>query len=281
MAYIEFAIMLLLSKVIEEIIEQFRLRSVSEDVQLSWNGPALPVSTELAQFLIHDLTLLLEHLFSFLPPGGAIAMYVQEDGEPPRIGISASGINLSSYTGILASCSLPVHIKTTPDGDETRYQITLLAPATGKPERESQNNFYLDIQNRLRSHFSKAESVMDRLRETPREAAFMARVNAVINDNLSDSKFDVNKLADAMHLSRTQLFRKLKPIIGQSAAGYIRSLRLQKAKERLETTELRVSEVAFLTGFETPSHFTKVFTKAFGVKPSVIARNQNPETNEP
>lgn len=273
--------MLLLSRVVEEIAEQFQSRSASEDIQLSWSAPAYPVSAELAQALIRDVTFLFEQLLSFLPPGGRITLFARDGATPTRIVITGVGINLSSYTGVLAGCSLPVRIETTPEGDETRYEMTLVEMDEAKLGKESQNNFYLEIQNRLRSHFNKAERVMIRLRETPREAAFMTRVNAVINDHLSDSKFDVNKLADVMNLSRTQLFRKLKPIIGQSAAGYIRSLRLQKAKELLETTELRVSEVAFLTGFETPSHFTKVFAKAFGVRPSVIARNQNLETNEP
>ena len=80
-------------------------------------------------------------------------------------------------------------------------------------------------------------------------------------------------------MSRTQLFRKLKPIIRQSASGYIRSLRLQKAKEMLETTEYRISEVAYMTGFETPSNFTKVFVKTFGMKPSAISRYKPTETN--
>jgi AraC-like DNA-binding protein len=273
--------MLLLLRVVEEIAEQFRSRSAADGVQLTWNVHALPVSPVLAQAAIHDVTLLIEHLLSFVPEGGCIQLTTADTGPPATITITGEGINLSSYTGILSGCTLPVEIKSLSQGDFTHYQLTLLEMPEPKHDPPSQNNFYLEIQKRLRSHFNRGGSVMDRLRGSPREAAFMARVHAVINNNMSDSKFDVNKLADAMNLSRTQLFRKLKPIIGQSAAGYIRSLRLKKAKELLETTELRVNEVAFLTGFETPSHFTKVFARAFGIRPSVIARNQHYETNEP
>ncbi|NJN42917.1 MAG: helix-turn-helix transcriptional regulator [Flammeovirgaceae bacterium] len=80
-------------------------------------------------------------------------------------------------------------------------------------------------------------------------------------------------------MSRTQLFRRLKPIIRQSPGSYIRTLKLQKAKELFETTDLRISEVAYQTGFETASHFTKVFTKQYGVKPSLFCRKKQPATN--
>ncbi len=272
--------MVLLSRVVEEIQEQFRLRSVADGIELTCHTPAQPISLALSRSIIHDVTLLFEHLFSFLPAGSILTLGYEERVHDGYIHITGTGINLSAYTGVLAGCELAVIIASTAAEELTRYEIKLAEQVKGKTEKSSENNFYLEIQDRLRSHFNKEARVMERLRESPREAAFMARVNAVINNHVSDTKFDVNKLADTMNLSRTQLFRKLKPIIGQSAAGYIRSLRLQKAKELLETTELRVSEVAFLTGFETPSHFTKVFAKAFGIRPSVIARNQHAETNE-
>ena len=148
-----------------------------------------------------------------------------------------------------------------------------------KQKNKSENNFYLEIQHRLRSHFNRTENLLDALKSNPVEAAFLTRVNRVINDNLSNVQFDVNRLAELLNMSRTQLFRKLKPIIRQSASGYIRSLRLQKAKEMLETTEYRISEVAYMTGFETPSNFTKVFVKTFGMKPSAISRYKPTETN--
>lgn len=51
------------------------------------------------------------------------------------------------------------------------------------------------------------------------------------------------------------------------------AFRLQHAKELLETADLRVNEVALKTGFETASNFTKIFTKQFGMKPSMIGKN--------
>ena len=93
---------------------------------------------------------------------------------------------------------------------------------------------------------------------------------------MEEDGFDTNRLSEEMHLSRAQLFRRLKPLIRQAPGSYIKTVRLEKAKELLETTDLRVGEVAFKTGFQTQSHFTRVFIQHYGVKPSLFCRyNQN------
>ena len=118
------------------------------------------------------------------------------------------------------------------------------------------------------------------LAELHRNAAFLAKVNELILKNLDNPQFDANHLAEAMNMSRTQLFRRLKPVIKKSTAAYIRIIRLKKAKELLETTDLRVGEVAFKTGFETASHFSKVFNSQYGFNPSMVGKTRNHATNE-
>lgn len=113
----------------------------------------------------------------------------------------------------------------------------------------------------------------------PLEASFLQKINALIKANLHDEHFDTLALCKAMAMSRTQLFRRLKPLIRQAPATYIKTMRLQKAKELLETTELTVSEVAFKCGFTTPSHFTKVFQRQYGLLPSLFQRSRR-ATNE-
>jgi AraC-like DNA-binding protein len=114
----------------------------------------------------------------------------------------------------------------------------------------------------------------------PREAAFMQRINTLIKVNLEDEYFDTEALCNAMSLSRSQLFRRLKSLIRQSPANYIKIIRLQKAKELFETTDMTVSEVAFKTGFQTLSHFTNIFQKQYGLLPSAFRRTSISATNE-
>jgi AraC-like DNA-binding protein len=262
------------------IVAEYRARGQESGVSIDVRSAEGEIDESLVPYLNHDLTLVIEQLLEFVPAGGTIRLSgASGPNGSGRITIQNSGIDLHVHKGIYAGCHFPTECVRDFEwevGSRFELQFNRFSQQTDRP---SENNFYLEIQRRLQSNFSKSENVMARLQEYPREAAFMTRVNQVIQNNLSDAHLDVNRLAELMNMSRTQLFRRLKPILGQSAAGYIRTVRLKKAKELLETTELRVGEVAFLTGFETPSTFTKVFVKAFGMKPSVIAKNKG-ETNE-
>ena len=141
--------------------------------------------------------------------------------------------------------------------------------------------FYREFQKRFRSHFTQTEKLLASLEKSqPQEAAFMQKVNALIKANLDDENFDTDSLCKAMSMSRTQLFRRMKSLIKQAPANHIKSMRLQKAKELLETTDCTVSEITFKTGFQAISHFTKVFKKQYGILPSAYRNNNGHATNE-
>ena len=150
-----------------------------------------------------------------------------------------------------------------------------------KTPTNSLPQFYREIQKRFNSHFTQAEKLMATLEQNrPQEAAFMQKINTLIKVNLENEHFDSNALCKAMSMSRTQLFRRLKSLIRQAPAIYIKNIRLQRAKELLETADFTVSEIAFKTGFQTVSHFTKIFKKQYGIPPSVFRRTNKSGTNE-
>ena len=151
----------------------------------------------------------------------------------------------------------------------------LITPCKAIPQ------FYKEVQKRFHSHFTQTEKLMATLEKSqPQEAAFMQKINALIKVNLEDENFDTIALCKAMSISRTQLFRQVKSLIKEAPANHIKSMRLQKAKELLESTDCTVSQVAFKTGFQTISHFTKVFKKQYGVVPSAYRQNNGHATNE-
>jgi AraC-like DNA-binding protein len=73
-----------------------------------------------------------------------------------------------------------------------------------------------------------------------------------------------------MTMSRTQLYRKFRSLTDKSPNDYFRSLRLQKARDLLAGTGITVAEAAYKSGFKNVSHFSRVFTQEFGVKPREI-----------
>ena len=69
-------------------------------------------------------------------------------------------------------------------------------------------------------------------------------------------------------MSRSQLFRKMKALTDYSPSQFIRTYRLQKANELLQSSDLTISEISWQVGFKDPSHFSKSFQEEFGFTPS-------------
>ena len=97
---------------------------------------------------------------------------------------------------------------------------------------------------------------------------FMQKVIDVIEENYMDENFSVEKMAEALFLSRVQLFRKIKSTTGSSASKMINEIRLKKARTLLQESGKSVSEVTYLVGFADPSYFGKAYKQYFSVSPS-------------
>lgn len=102
------------------------------------------------------------------------------------------------------------------------------------------------------------------------EDAFIQKALKVVEDNLGDENFTVEKLGRALLLGRTQLFRKLKAITGQNPSNFIRTVRLKKAYTLLANRSATVGEVAFSVGFSSTNYFNRCFKAQFGKTPGAI-----------
>jgi len=102
---------------------------------------------------------------------------------------------------------------------------------------------------------------------SPQKHEFLDKVDAILSTELANEQFGVSELAEATNMSRSNLLRKIKKLTGRSASQYIRQIRLEKAKELLEETEMTVSEISFEVGFSNASYFIKCFREEFGFPP--------------
>ncbi|MEM6346033.1 MAG: tetratricopeptide repeat protein [Bacteroidota bacterium] len=100
------------------------------------------------------------------------------------------------------------------------------------------------------------------------EDAFIQKIRTLILDKLEESDYRIEDVCRDLGTSRTQLHNKIKALTGKSTTKFLRSIRLEKAKELLQLPESRVTEVAYATGFTDPYYFTRVFTKEFGTSPT-------------
>jgi AraC-like DNA-binding protein len=230
------------------------------------------------------------NIINLLPPKSKIKvrLFYSQDDQNLQIEIENTSINLMRVIEVTAQTtySFTGH----PLSHGTLYRLVLpLKDQASTPNQLARENssssnlpqFYREIQKRLNSHFTQTEKLLATLEQSrPHEAAFMQKINTLIKVNLENENFDSNALCKAMSMSRTQLFRRLKSLIRQAPAIYIKTIRLQRAKEMLETSDWTVSEIAYKTGFQTVSHFTKIFKKQYGIPPSVFRRANKSATNE-
>lgn len=106
------------------------------------------------------------------------------------------------------------------------------------------------------------------LLQKPEDVAFLERLEAIVLEHIDKPAFDAKILSKMVGLSNTQLHRRLTALTGLSTGRYIYSIRLQEAKQRIEQTNLTISEIAYQTGFSDPAYFTRLFTKMFKYPPS-------------
>jgi AraC-like DNA-binding protein len=97
---------------------------------------------------------------------------------------------------------------------------------------------------------------------------FMARATQLVEQHLSSPQYGVKHLAADLCMERTGLYKKLTLMMQQSPVAFIRSIRLHRAAEMLQSGDMTVTDVAERSGFCSTSYFSKCFQKEFGCKPS-------------
>ncbi|WP_047244877.1 hybrid sensor histidine kinase/response regulator transcription factor [Maribacter thermophilus] len=122
-------------------------------------------------------------------------------------------------------------------------------------------------------YFGKISGAKENKNTTSIDKEFIQKVLNYIHENMSDSNLSVELLAEELNLSRSQLYRKIKTLTGQTVNEFMRKIRLQKAKQLLESGSASVSEVCYNVGFSSPSYFTKCFKAHFGILPTEIESN--------
>lgn len=102
----------------------------------------------------------------------------------------------------------------------------------------------------------------------PLDEGLLTRAFEIVENELEDVQFDVTVLAQKLGMSRMTLHRKFKAVTGESPGAFVRSLRMKKAAELLQSGTCSVTEVTYSVGFSDPSGFAASFKKHFKCSPS-------------
>jgi DNA-binding response OmpR family regulator len=122
---------------------------------------------------------------------------------------------------------------------------------------------------RLRERFSREITLEPRqIAITSLDEQFLQKVMELLENNLADTSFGMAEMQDALAMSKTQLYRKIKALTDQSPGEFIRNYRLKRAAQILSQQGENVTQVAYSVGFNNLSYFAKCFKEMYNVAPS-------------
>lgn len=129
----------------------------------------------------------------------------------------------------------------------------------------------LETRRRLQSHYLTENGLLEetiaREKVSKIEHAFIKRVRQLIENQIAEGSYSIDALAKDLHLSPSQLYRKMMALTGQSTSKFFRQVQIKKAINLLRNTDLNITEIAYQTGFNEAAYFTRVFSAEMGQAP--------------
>lgn len=149
-------------------------------------------------------------------------------------------------------------------------------------ELESTIDSLLKNRKRIQGKFSGSyqEDKIKSIEMKSDNEVLMERIMRVINENLDNPDLKVEKLSLEVGLSRAQLHRKMKEMTGISTGEFIRNIRLKKAAELLAERKVNISQITYIVGFSSHTHFSTAFRKFYGVSPTEYINNLGKSKSE-
>lgn len=127
----------------------------------------------------------------------------------------------------------------------------------------------VENRERVKEYFQKNLTFGERKENVAEiDKSFISKFRNLIELKLIDSDLNVDEIGKNLGLSRVQLYRKIKSLTNYAPNELVRIIRLKSAEQMIINSEKTVSEIAYDTGFSSPSYFTKCFKEYFNESPT-------------
>lgn len=262
--------------IFKKIIGSIKQYTDADNINLNFTYNEISIIVNFKPDEIEDVLFnLLHKIILFTPKNEHINIYLKTNYNPkPKVNIEIenSGIDLFRVTEI--TTNIPYSHSVNSKSNGTLYKIKL--PLDNNLHLKTQTNnlgynpYYMEVQKRLSSHFSDIEVLeIAATKINTKSSVFIKKMNKIITIRMGDHNFKVEQLADALAISRSQLYRKIKHLTQLSPRAYLLFFRLHAAKNIIDTKvkDLNISEIAFKVGFVSTSHFSRSFLKQFNLNP--------------
>ena len=240
-------------------------------------------SEEMRDYLADELA---EKYNVFAAANGADAMEIIKN---EKVDLVVSDIMMP----IMDGCELCNHIKN--DSDLSHVPVILLTAAIGVEKRietleigadgyiekpfpiellmSNISNLFKNREISYKQFMSKPLTHYNSVTASKVDEEYMDKLHDFIMKHISEPDLNIENLTIQLGTSKSSLYRKLKANTGLSINEYIRVCRLKQAAELLSSQKYKINEVAFMTGFSSPSYFATCFQKQFGISPSEFVKN--------
>jgi len=127
----------------------------------------------------------------------------------------------------------------------------------------------------MRSHYSTELPVDSRINTVGKlDKRFLNEFSGIVESNLANENLSVEEICKVIGISRVQLYRKVKALLGCSVSEYIINKRLKKAKYLLLNEDLSISEVTYRVGISSPTYFSTLFKSKYGCTPTEFKKEK-------
>ncbi len=170
---------------------------------------------------------------------------------------------------------IPIILLTAKTGDENKYRgfeagaedyvskpfkMELLALKVSR---------IINRQHQKHDHFRKKVDINpSEIEITSMDEKFVRKAVALVETNIANTDFLVEDLCREMGMSRVYFYKKILSLTDKTPSEFIRFIRLKRASDLLEKSQLFVNEVAYQVGFNDPKYFRKYFKEEFGMSPN-------------
>lgn len=185
------------------------------------------------------------------------------------------------------TCQIPVILLTAMIGE----QIELQGLQTGATDFVSKPCNYevllSKIKNIVQHHATVRKTYQRQVQAGPApveplsaDDRFLREVLTHIEKEIGNPDLSVEELSTQFHTSRSTFYKRVVLLTGKTPVEFIRHIRLRRAAELLEKSQLNVAEIAYEVGFNNPKYFTQYFKAEFGCIPSAYRSNTKRPVND-
>ena len=159
---------------------------------------------------------------------------------------------------------------------QEKFRTTLVGAAVSEAQKPSADTEHEEVHpfrvvaETETSNVNKEEQIsgVDKLEMSALDKKVFDKALKLIDEHLNDEDFGVDAMADAMFMSKSSLYRKIKALTGLSPVEFIRNIRLKRAYQMLQEEDVTITDVAYACGFSTPRYFSTCFKTEFGITPT-------------